>query len=181
MKGPVKNRLMVLCQMAWEFYAEIPEITLTQAEMDEITGTKGSTISKYLNPVTARMIDVRLGEAPMTEEERKTRFAVLEAEYKVVRAAYADYLSTLPTSGSFPHCDEFVLHAPGECVYCDRHPDWQDARIRYHIAFTGRGTGKASNLRPCPSEVLRPVEKINRWPGNQARIDEPYTGPCPVA
>lgn len=24
-----------------------------------------------------------------------------------------------------PHCDAYVLHAPGVCEYCDRHPDWQ--------------------------------------------------------
>jgi hypothetical protein len=37
----------------------------------------------------------------------------------------------------FPHCDQRVLHAPGECEYCDRHPDWQALRKAWGIAFTG--------------------------------------------
>lgn len=37
----------------------------------------------------------------------------------------------------FPHCDSRVLHAPGECEFCDRHPDWQELRKSWGIAFTG--------------------------------------------
>jgi len=39
--------------------------------------------------------------------------------------------------GQFPHCDQRVLHALGECEYCDRHPEWQALREAWGIAFTG--------------------------------------------
>ncbi len=37
----------------------------------------------------------------------------------------------------FPHCDSRVLHRRGECKYCDTHPDWQELRQAWGIAFTG--------------------------------------------
>jgi len=37
----------------------------------------------------------------------------------------------------FPHCDQRILHAPGECEFCDRHPGWQQLRQAWGIAFTG--------------------------------------------
>jgi hypothetical protein len=37
----------------------------------------------------------------------------------------------------FPHCDQRVLHSPGECEYCDRHPEWQALREAWGIAYTG--------------------------------------------
>ncbi len=67
----------------------------------------------------------------------------------------------------FPHCDAKVLHAPNICEFCDRHPDWQELRILWGIAFTGENL---PDLIPCPSERDRPLNNINRWPGNR-----PYT------
>lgn len=65
-----------------------------------------------------------------------------------------------------PHCDAKVLHAPGECKYCDEHPEWQDLRELWGINFTGEHKeGKIS----CPSELERPFNVINEWPGNQAK------------
>lgn len=43
----------------------------------------------------------------------------------------------LSTIKQFPHCDSRVLHAPGKCEFCDKHPDWQDLRLAWGIAFTG--------------------------------------------
>lgn len=64
-----------------------------------------------------------------------------------------------------PHCDSSVLHAPGECQFCDRHPDWQEYREAARINFSGHNDeGKA----PCPSEHFRPPEVRDRWPGNVA-------------
>lgn len=64
----------------------------------------------------------------------------------------------------FPHCDAAVLHAPGECQFCDMHPDWQEYRQWARINFTGH---YSENKAPCPSEHFRSVETINRWPGNR--------------
>jgi hypothetical protein len=79
-----------------------------------------------------------------------------------------------------PHCDSKVLHKPGECQYCDMHPEWQELREMWGIAFTGHSDEKISytdfdgnkvekSLIPCPSEWDRPVEIINKWGGNIAR------------
>jgi hypothetical protein len=64
-----------------------------------------------------------------------------------------------------PHCDELVLHAPGECNICDKYAGEQQAlRIRSGINFTGQ---HKPDRGPCPSELRRPLEVIQAWPGNQ--------------
>lgn len=54
---------------------------------------------------------------------------------------------------STPHRDARVLHAPGECRFCDNHADWQALRQMWGICFTGY-TPEADELA-CPSEVDR--------------------------
>ena len=63
----------------------------------------------------------------------------------------------------FPHCDSSVLHAPGECEYCDRHKDWQILRHMWGINFTGH---KDPTKIPCPAERFRTTESIESWGGN---------------
>lgn len=65
----------------------------------------------------------------------------------------------------YPHCDAMVLHAPGECTYCDRHPDWQTLRETWEIAFSGHDP--IGDQVQCPAERRRPREIINRWGGNR--------------
>jgi hypothetical protein len=78
----------------------------------------------------------------------------------------------------FPHCDTRVLHAPGECEYCDRHEDWQMLRERWGIAFTGHPPqdedlhGLIRKQLPCPADYNRPPESPSdhrRWYGNVAK------------
>lgn len=66
-----------------------------------------------------------------------------------------------------PHCDAAVLHAPGECEYCDDFSEWQRAREAWRIAYTGKQP--TEDELPCPSDVRRPGGVANRWPGNQAK------------
>lgn len=73
-----------------------------------------------------------------------------------------------------PHCDQSILHAPGECRYCDLYADWQKYRTVARINFTGHTD---AGLAPCPSEYFRPSEKRDRWPGNRAYIDGKPLGP----
>jgi len=74
-----------------------------------------------------------------------------------------------------PHCDSAVLHAPGECAYCDAHPDWQQLRQLWGIAFTGHAP-KVDVERPwlsevpCPSDARRPGGANQVWPGNRPEI-----------
>ena len=63
----------------------------------------------------------------------------------------------------YPHCDQMVLHAPGECEYCDSHPDWQELREVWNINYTGHSDPQKMQ---CPAEARRPAGIINRWGGN---------------
>lgn len=64
-----------------------------------------------------------------------------------------------------PHCDMKVLHAPGECEYCDHYPHYQALRDLWQINFTGHHD---ADKAVCPSEQARPLEVIESWPGNIA-------------
>jgi len=66
---------------------------------------------------------------------------------------------------SFPHCDDLVLHAPGECFYCDKYAVAQAKRIADGVNFTGHND---PSKKPCPSLARRPLETIERWSGNVA-------------
>lgn len=77
----------------------------------------------------------------------------------------------------YPHCDSRILHAPSECEFCDRHPDWQSLRQRWGIAFTGHEPkvenhhGLVSRELPCPADFNRPPEGPSdhrQWYGNVA-------------
>lgn len=64
----------------------------------------------------------------------------------------------------FPHCDQRILHAPGECEYCDHHAEWQALRVAWGIAFTGY---EPEGLElPCPATKARGESILNKWPGN---------------
>lgn len=79
----------------------------------------------------------------------------------------------------FPHCDSRVLHAPNECQYCDRHPEWQELRKTWGISFTGHSYKNnklakdeyGDTLQPCPAEAARGMESINGWGGNVAMTE----------
>lgn len=66
---------------------------------------------------------------------------------------------------TMPHCDQAILHAPGECRFCDLRPDWQEYRQAARINFSGHHD---DDKAPCPSEYFRPPEVRDRWPGNRA-------------
>lgn len=64
-----------------------------------------------------------------------------------------------------PHCDSSVLHAPGECEFCDEYPDFQHYRVVARINFSGHYD---RNKAPCPSTFFRPEATIDKWGGNVA-------------
>lgn len=66
-----------------------------------------------------------------------------------------------------PHCDNRVLHSPGECQYCDMYPDWQEARQSMGIAFTGKAPTDFQS--PCPSDFHRGTGGAHVWGGNTPR------------
>ena len=69
------------------------------------------------------------------------------------------------TTITFPHCDQRVLHAPGECQHCDMHPQWQELRQAWGICFTGYEP-EAKEL-PCPADFARPGGLCQVWSGNK--------------
>ena len=75
------------------------------------------------------------------------------------------------TIGQFPHCDQRILHAPGECEFCDKYVSWQDLRIAWGIAFTGYEP--ENKELPCPSQIHRTLETIEKWPGNRCKGEKP--------
>lgn len=86
----------------------------------------------------------------------------------------------------FPHCDPRILHAPGECEFCDGHPDWQELREFWHIAFTGKKVDIVIDKRykgsidgtifPCPADAIR-GDNHTLWSGNVARPAGVQRGP----
>lgn len=70
----------------------------------------------------------------------------------------------------FPHCDQRILHAPGECEYCDKHPEWQELRKMWGIAFTGHTPTEEQYAKqlPCPADFNR-GENHQKWGGNVAK------------
>jgi hypothetical protein len=67
-----------------------------------------------------------------------------------------------------PHCDPAILHAPGECSFCDQQPEWQALRQLWGICFTGHPPATERETA-CPSDLRRPGGVNQLWPGNQAR------------
>lgn len=73
----------------------------------------------------------------------------------------------------FPHCDPRILHAPGQCEFCDKYPVWQELREMWRIAFTGetpvelRGVGQNHDgpVLPCPADYTR-GNSHTKWTGN---------------
>jgi hypothetical protein len=63
-----------------------------------------------------------------------------------------------------PHCDAAILHAPGQCQYCDAFPEWQRLRQMWRINFTGQ---LEIECCPCPSTWSRSPADRDLWTGNR--------------
>lgn len=77
--------------------------------------------------------------------------------------------------GRFPHCDQRILHAPGECKFCDDCSLLQFMRQMWGINFTGHHDMENEHghpMSPCPAEVARPLELLNRWHGNTPKTEK---------
>jgi hypothetical protein len=66
------------------------------------------------------------------------------------------------------HCDSRIVHAPGECEFCDMHPSMQAGRIAANVAFTGHEPTPGQIA--CPADEDRPPGSPSdhrRWGGNK--------------
>ena len=75
-----------------------------------------------------------------------------------------------------PHCDAMVLHAPGDCAFCDHFLSGAAQALRrlWGIAFTGQ-TPQPGQV-PCPSDARRGTAGAHVWPGNIPRPAYPHIG-----
>lgn len=64
----------------------------------------------------------------------------------------------------FPHCDERVLHKPGNCQYCDMYPEAQQKRVDERVNFTGHTD---ADKRLCPADIARGIGNAHMWHGNR--------------
>jgi hypothetical protein len=78
-----------------------------------------------------------------------------------------------------PHCESLILHAPGECKWCDLYPDLQAARKLWRIAFTGHPP--TPDETACPADLKRGPESYNNWSGNRAAAPEDKPTPPGVS
>lgn len=86
----------------------------------------------------------------------------------------------------FPHCDQRVLHAPGECEFCDMHSEWQELRKAWGISFTGHAP--QGSLPTCGQPILRGKHyypgAVCLRPRDHEGGHEPYPAwdilPCPA-
>lgn len=69
----------------------------------------------------------------------------------------------------YPHCDALILHMPGQCVVCDKFPDYQYDRIMDRRNFTGE---YEDYKEPDPATKKRSLDTINQWPGNRPLTEE---------
>jgi hypothetical protein len=83
--------------------------------------------------------------------------------FKKIKPKELDVVAVL---GQFPHCDPRILHAPGECEFCDEHTEWQALREVWKIAFTNYEPEEGE--LPCPANHAR-GDKCNSWTGNKPR------------
>lgn len=84
---------------------------------------------------------------------------------------------------AFPHCDQSVLHAPSECHFCDKYPQWQELRRLWGIAFTGHEPQRLYKNgpweAPCPSDYRRGIGGAHNWHGNRpTNADVPQQEPA---
>jgi hypothetical protein len=87
---------------------------------------------------------------------------------RIVDVEEVDYTDVLGTDAQLPHCDSLILHRPGTCEFCDRHPAWQQYRSAAGIAFSNDTDDhiREHGLAPCPSTFRRTSEVRDKWPGN---------------
>lgn len=70
----------------------------------------------------------------------------------------------------YPHCEARILHAPGECKYCDQHSDWQQLRVTWGIAFSGHEPTEEQPIADPADLAVMKGERgdYNQWHGNRA-------------
>lgn len=109
---------------------------------------------------------------PATPSGASTANEVIPPGTRVAPSKLAEARALLEDGRAFaPHCDQRILHEPGECWSCDLYPDWQKLRELWGIDFSGHSTpGKL----PCPADYHRPPNSPSdhrRWPNNRAEKD----------
>lgn len=118
------------------------------------------------------------------EAELKLAAGKIERLYQYKIGAKDASWTDMPIGFMFVHCDASVVHAPGRCSSCDEAAfGLQYLRSMQRVNFTGEHDIEKA---PCPSEIFRSVENVQRWGGNQDDGHDPNCiggekGPCNCA
>lgn len=80
-----------------------------------------------------------------------------------------------------PHCNASMLHAPGECYYCDHYPQRQQAYIDGGIPFTpNESNGWSGNVAVKAGEVHSHMGAIYTVGGGEWRDAYEIGWPLPL-
>lgn len=116
--------------------------------------------------VSKKRLEKIRADAKAEKERKAGEQAEQQRELEDGTAAYKALVDAeIERTGNMPHCDSLVLHAPGECKYCDERGNLQSWRLASGVNFTGHSDPAK---KPCFAERRRPAETINRWGGNVA-------------
>lgn len=99
-------------------------------------------------------------------DAQEQRFWDLQRTIAILQADIANLQRN--KSAQWPHCESRILHAPGECAYCDERPELQMIRETWGICYTGHAPTSQTPI-PCPADLA--VSKgeradFNKWYGN---------------
>jgi hypothetical protein len=135
------------------------------------TAPWGEAVAKHFG------IDLREIDAPFVEvQEEKTHYP----SYEEQRDAYLEetgltleqYQLIVSDPEKPVHCDGRVIHAPGECEYCDKYGVMQQIqRMALMVCFTNQTPEQLTTKgwKPCPAMYVRGADSINSWGGNVAK------------
>lgn len=96
-------------------------------------------------------------------DEKRPRLWVEKLWDKEITDAEIPKFVTNGHEHRWPHCDARILHAVGECEYCDMAKDLQSERETLDVS----NTGKTNRRWPCPADLARKPEQYNAWSGNR--------------
>lgn len=84
------------------------------------------------------------------------------------------------SNAPYPHCNSDTLHAPGECYYCDKYPQAQQARIDRSIAFSPlEANGWSGNVAVQAGELHSHMGAAYVVGDREAQLLE-GDGPCAI-
>lgn len=99
----------------------------------------------------------------LTQEEEDKPLDALAAYKSVAKPTFAF------NGVCGPHCDDLILHAPGECKVCDYYPTLQQLLVDLRVNYTG---GRKAGFATSFAERRRPLHCVYAWEGNRTSVTD---------